>query len=594
MNQFFSGLYASLQSPDQPNSRPFSRRSLTIWFSFSLAFSLVYSILVLQAAFAGDYVIQDDARQHVFWMQRFINPDLFPNDLIADYFQSVAPAGYSTLYRVASWVGLHPFLFNKLLPLILGLFSTGYCFLLAIAFIPLPIAGFVSSLLMNQVLWVNDDVMSGTPRAFVYPLFLAFLYYLNRRSLIPCIVTILLQGLFYPQSVLVSAALLPFVVLRWTGKPALSSDWKDYRLCGFGLIAAVLILLPFALSVSEFSPVISVAEAQNSPEFNEGGRSQFFHNSARFFWLSGRRSGILPDRYRLPHLLYAALLLPGLLAFPKYFPLAKLTRRSLWLLPQIVAVSLGWFIAAHLLLFKLHLPSRYTQHTLRIVLCLAAAIALVILWDSALRWVVYRPMDLLRRSENQKPELLLASKLGAIAFVASSSFYLIFFPSLTGANFPNQSYVQGKHPDLYAFIADQPTDTIIASLSREADVLPSFTGRSVLVAREYGIPYHTGYFNQFQRRVQDLLNAQYSQSLADLQMVIQTYDIDFWLLDRNAFNNNYLRSHWVRQYSTQTRSIRRSLRQGQRPVLKTLQEQCLVLESDSHLVLATNCILRQE
>ena len=53
--------------------------------------------------------MQDDARQHVFWMQRFIDSELFPHDLIADYFQSVAPTGYTTLYRIAAALGSIPF-----------------------------------------------------------------------------------------------------------------------------------------------------------------------------------------------------------------------------------------------------------------------------------------------------------------------------------------------------------------------------------------------------------------------------------------------------------------------------------------------------
>jgi hypothetical protein len=43
--------------------------------------------------------VQDDARQHVFWMRRFLNSELFANDLITDHFQSIAPLGYAFFYR---------------------------------------------------------------------------------------------------------------------------------------------------------------------------------------------------------------------------------------------------------------------------------------------------------------------------------------------------------------------------------------------------------------------------------------------------------------------------------------------------------------
>ncbi len=80
---------------------------VVFWFSLSLIIAAIYSGLALREAFSHAYIVQDDARQHVFWMQRFIDGELFPHDLIADYFQSVAPVGYTTLYRIAAAVGIH-------------------------------------------------------------------------------------------------------------------------------------------------------------------------------------------------------------------------------------------------------------------------------------------------------------------------------------------------------------------------------------------------------------------------------------------------------------------------------------------------------
>ena len=54
------------------------------------------------------------------------------------------------------------------------------------------------------------------------------------------------------------------------------------------------------------------------------------------------------------------------------------------LLGQLTVASFIMFGAAHLLLFRLHLPSRYTQHSLRFVLALAAGIVLCVLLNAAL------------------------------------------------------------------------------------------------------------------------------------------------------------------------------------------------------------------
>ncbi|MGK7894517.1 MAG: hypothetical protein AB4372_13050, partial [Xenococcus sp. (in: cyanobacteria)] len=140
--------------------------------SLSLAFTFVYAFLALKKALSGEYVIQDDARQHVFWMRRFLDSQLFPHDLIADYFQSVAPWGYSSLYRIMAWLGIDPVFLSKLLPLPLALLTTTYCFWFCLELLSLPITGFIAALLLNQNLWMQDGLVSATPKAFIYPIFL--------------------------------------------------------------------------------------------------------------------------------------------------------------------------------------------------------------------------------------------------------------------------------------------------------------------------------------------------------------------------------------------------------------------------------------
>ena len=48
----------------------------------------------------------------------------------------------------------------------------------------------MATLMFNQNIWRKDDLVSATPRAFIYPLFLAFLFYWCRKFLFPCLITI--------------------------------------------------------------------------------------------------------------------------------------------------------------------------------------------------------------------------------------------------------------------------------------------------------------------------------------------------------------------------------------------------------------------
>lgn len=562
-----------------------ARSRVIFWFSLSLTFAAIFGFLAIRQSFSSEYVVQDDARQHVFWLERFSTPGLFPNDLIADYFQSAAPAGYTTLYRVMAIVGIHPLLFAKILPLILGVLATAFCFGLTLQILPLPVTGFIASMLLNLNLWMKDDLASATPRAFLYPIFLAFLYFLLKRSLIPCLVTIALEGLFYPTLTFVSAAILLLRLVRFEqGRLRLSSDRQDYLFCGAGFALIVLTLLPFALSKAGYGPVIKAAEAKQMLEFQPGGRSAFFHADPITYWLTGRRSSIRLPLMFLPELLYAGLFLPLLLRFPSGFPLVKQVSSNIILLPQLAIASLGMFFAAQMVLFKLHFPDRYSQHGLRIVMVLAAAISLTIL------------LDTLFQASRQAGNPLYRKSYVAIAATALVAIALLTYPVYLrkiGYPFPTTNIQIGRAPELYRFFAQRPNDTLIASLSEEANNLPSFAQRSVLVAGEYAIPLHQGYYNQFRQRSTELVQAQYSSDLTQAQQLIQTYKVNYWLVDRAAFEPDYLNNKgWLQPYQPVVGQAIATLKQGKTPALAKVMTQCAALETEKAVVLRADCILK--
>ena len=552
------------------------------WFFLSLLFAAICGVLGLKQALHGEYVVQDDARQHVFWMARFVDPDLFPHDLIADYFQSAAPYGYTALYRLMAGIGLDPSLFSKLLPMGLGLIVTGYCFGLALQIFPVPLCGFLASVLLNQNLWMRNDLSSGTPRAFAYPLLLAFLYYLSRRSLIPCLAAIALQGLFYPQVVLVSVGILMLRLLRCEkGWIRLSRDRVDYLFCLNGLGVALLVLLPFAWKASGFGPTIGADQARALPEFCRGGRASFFSSEPWKYWVTGFRSGILPQPEALfnPRVLLVGLLLPILLRFPLRSGLANQVTRSIDLLPQILLASVGMFFAAHAFLFKLHLPSRYTKYTFRIVLALAAGVALVLILNAIFQW-----------AERNPPFI---RWFAATAFIALAGTLLLWSP-LSAKKFPfHLSYRTGKHPGLYQFFSRQPKDILIASLTEQINQLPTFSRRSILVGREYAIPYQIGYYRQFRQRTEDLVRAQYSPDLVVVQGFIRKYGVSFWLLERASFTPEYVRRDaWIRQYQPEANEAVYRLKKGEVPALAAFMDRCSVYEDAPFVVLDARCILQ--
>ncbi len=560
-----------------------SRATWRLWLVAAIALSTVYAAHNLHKAFLTPYVVQDDARQHVFWMWRFQDPGLFPNDLIADYFQSIAPAGYSLLYRGAVAAGFDPITFDKILPVALGCVAVGYGFALARRMLDVPAAAFLAGALLAQDVWMMDDVPSGTPRAFGVPLVMAFLYYLSRRSRLTCLALLALQGFFYPQALIVSAATLALWAVRVERRRVrLTRDRADLAFGAAGLVVAGLTLLPFALRASDFGPVITVGEALRLPEFWPQGRTDFFGFSPWHFWVEGQRSGLLPKFFASSGpFLFASIpmlggfLLPLMLRRPARYPLASAVT-DVGLLGRLAVASIALFAAAQLALFKLHLPSRYSGLGVHVGLPVASGLVLALALDRALR----------RMGRGSEPGR--ARRAGAgLALGAALGAALAVSPLLRRTE---GNYVIGRSPAVYAFFAQQPKDVRIASLSLEANNIPSFSQRSVLVNRETLIPYHMGYFRQVRTRTIDLLRAEYTQDPRELAAFVGRYRPDFFLVDREAFTAAWVRQAWISQFHPQSEEIARRLERGSIPALGRRLDRCAVLRERNLVVVQATCV----
>jgi hypothetical protein len=209
------------------------------------------------------------------------------------------------------------------------------------------------------------------------------------------------------------------------------------------------------------------------------------------------------------------------------------------------------------------------------VLALASGIALTLMLDAVCRW-----------SEQQKTHLI---RRYLVTFtVALAGAALVSYPSSLKV-FPKTLYIVGETPALYQFLQQQPKDSLIASLASEVDNLPTFAKRSILMGREYALPFHTGYYAQFRERAIDLINAQYTTELEQVKGFIRKYDVNFWLVDRTAFTPDYIAESWIKQYQPAVEAMAK-LKQGTTPALLNLMHRCAVFETKGLVVLQTKCI----
>lgn len=544
-------------------------RSPQFWFGLSLLIPIYFGIVAFGFYLNHPYLVQDDARHHVVWLQKFADDRLFTRDFIADYFYTVAPAGYKFFYWTIAQMGVGAISAAKIVPSVLAFIATIAIFKISIKIFDRPEAAFLSVLIFNENVWMNDDLISATPRAFLYPIFAFFIYFLMERSRLGCALTIALLGLFFPQFLFVALAMLTVRLFEINRKPpylSLSKNKENYRLWISGFSIAAIAILIFASQLAPLGEAIGARQMEIMPEFGPHGRVEYFGVNPFYFIFDGN-SGLNLPLYPFPIL--SGLALPVLLKY-RVSETRSITPK-VKILFDLLAAALGLFFLAHIFLFKLYFPSRYTYHSFIFILAIASGIVLYITWNYL----------------HSKREILYFS----LKILLVTALILPFLPI---APFIFQGWVVGEHPGLYQFFAAQPPDSLTASLADEADNLPAFSRRSVLVGREFAIPHHVEYYREIERRIVDLVRSQYSSDPDEIVNFIGRYQIQFWLLESHFDRADYLsEKNWLVNSSFNDIVFETVEKLERNPPLAilTFWERCAVFSDSQFTVLDATCLL---
>lgn len=569
--------------PEPPISDLARSGSGRIWLLLSFVLPVAFGTVAMVDGF-GAYAISDDARTYVGWLQDYVEQGLFSGNYISEYIHDISPMGFRALYWVMAQVGVNPVALAKVVPLVVAVIASAYCFALTMQFLPSPRAAFLSTALLNAAIWRFNDVISGTPRAFLLPLLLAFLYYLVRRSVLGVVMVTGLAGLFYPQLLVLIGGLLVIRLVRWEGlRPRLTPDRLQWVISASALGVAALITLRYAVAVSEHGPVVTRAEAKKMPEFQPGGRTEFFGLSFTETYLFRKRSGLVPSLPRV-HVL-GALLLPALLLWVGHFPLARKVRPQAKILLELLVVSLGAWALAHLLLYRLYLPGRHMENSATVFISVTAGIAFAIIIDALIREARNRP-------GRPWPLRGAAASAAALLCLGIALYPIITRVVIRDESLSSNSYVFGQEERLYQFLDGQPKNSLVASVSEEANNIPTFAKQPVLVAREFAVTYEVGYYRRFRQRVEAVLRAQYADDLTPARNLVRDHGVDFFVIDRKAFSQGYFdepKLSWLRAYAP-ARAAERRLEQGARPAMPTALRRCAVLETVTVIVARASCV----
>lgn len=574
-----------VQSGFRPLVSPLSFKtpSILFWLGVSLLAPLYFGLISLYHVMSSGYLVQDDARLHTVWLHRLTDPALFASDPIATYYTAIQPVGFKGFYGLIAALGIDPVGFALVVPLILALIATVYLFWVALLILPVPMAGVLTTLLLNQNIWIKDDLISAAPRAFVYPLFSAFLYYLLQNSRVGTLVVLVLLGLFYPQMMLVALGILTLGLGRWRDrKLQLSRCWQDY---GWWLIAFLLtggLLLLFSTQVEQqVGRLTNVSEMFTWPEFQVNGRGEYFGVSFLAFWFDGSSGLRLP---LFPPIIWLGVLLPMVVrsGWPR-FALARYITAQVKIVAQILGSALGLFVLAHGLFPTLYLPSRYTFYSSRFAFILASGLMLTLVCQRWWHW-------LLSHGVRKGSWLNYARVVLSVGFAIA----VLITPAIPVLFLGGQSWISGEPAAVYQALAETPKNSLVASLVTEVnDNVPAFSRRSVLTGREFALPFHVEFYGKIKKRAQDLVQAQYSPDLARVKSFIQTYGLDVWIVAQNFNSPAYLdQQGWLLSSSVRPAVIaaRDQLQQGIQPALTQVIPVCEMFSDNSLIILDTHCI----
>ena len=519
-------------------SRPMHDRPVH-WGYVAGAALLVY-VLAHWPALTNPYVINDDVRQQIFWMQRWNDPEIYQNDLLCRYAESYVPWGVQAVYYVASSI-INPVQFSKVVAGVLYVVTAWLLYGLGLQFGNRRVAFAVVCASFFFATFLRK-ISGGIAQSFAFPLLLAYLFFLARRNLLGCATTILVQSVFNPYIFLLSLLTHMLYLVRILGQPLMDrllargsgsqkdrANGGDLRSSGTAcsslwplvvvhlpiLAGACLMALKYVyLKSPEFGDLLTRSAMEGLVEYTAAGRygflpqTSFLHEIVRPWLL------VLPIQDDALLVGWTALIVVAALLL---YAFSRTDRR--------VDLSgfhpFGYLLPASLILYwlsswvfmKLFIPRRYVEFSLNIFYCVLIAVAVSIVLESystcrkAFSWV-----------------LLLCVILGG------------------ARNYHIGIYNYSSDSAVYQFIETMPKTTLVAGHPNYMDNCLTFSRRKALITYELSHTWMSGYWTVVKQRTFDFFDAYYAESSEAVREFAGKYGVDYLVVRERDFSPHVLQS----------------------------------------------------
>jgi len=486
------------------NSQPF--RELIAVLAAAFLTLLVY-VVAQGEALTNSFMVNDDVRQQVYWMQKWIDASLYPPDLLNGYAQQYVPWGVKALYRAAVPV-VDPLMFSKILTgftfTALGTLIFMTCRLMGSR--SLGWAGLSTYWLMPYFL---DTMSGGLARSFAFPLLAMFMLGWFTGKPWVLVSSLLLQSLLIPYvfPLCLAAVLVSWLLFGIRRMPP-AVPLKPAYIVAILSAAAIVVMMKHSFDLQAYGPLVSRREMAGNPLFTAAGRYEIAVMPAflkdlvvtPWEWIGGFHElgtvgGIVTT------VLTVGIAVVGL-CFVEWHPLGRF-------LPPVAIVataSLGMYLLAYVVLLRLFIPDRYVMYTINLYYCVLLALAFHALWARCGR-----------------------KRVAGVCLVAAAM--------VAGACRLDNVGVTDYSADktLYDALAATPPSTRVAAHPWLADSILTFARRNVVVSCELAHPWSVNYWREIETRLSDFFDAYYAHDPAVVRAFCRKYAVDVLVVDARHF-----------------------------------------------------------
>lgn len=501
----------------------------------ALAASTVY-VVGHWNALVDPYYINDDVRQQVYWMQKWYDEELFPDDLLTLYARYYVPWGVKAVYRLGAPF-MNPVQFSKVVTGVLFvvtacfLFGLGLEFKDEIAAISIVCAYFFFTTFLRKM-------SGGLSQGFAFPLLTAYLFFLARQKLLAASLTIMCASVLNPYIfVLTSATHCLYLAInfgapvfsRLIGRQSSSAALQigavtaanpgtapvEYSLMKLLLVNVPILVGAFLMLAKHvfFRPegignLVTWSNMLGKIEYTAAGRYEILPVPTIFCELMRPWTDVFPFEEwgcAAGWIGMACIAALAICAWTRENTIANL--RGFRIFGYLLPASLIMWFAAYLVLMRLFLPERYLELSLTIFFCVFTGVTFKLaLYRLGLRRIVF-------------PWLVISAVLlGALR------------------SYDVGIYDYSEYEDLYRYFRSKPKNILIAGHPGLMDPFPTFSRRKAFVTYELSHTWIDGYWDTIKKRTFDFFEAYYSEDPEKLRQFCRHYGVDYLLVREKDFS----------------------------------------------------------